>query len=100
MARLSLVNIHVSSSSQRRLEKLTDLSLEVADREFITLVGPRGCGASSLIRVIAGLQQPDRGEILLDQQRLNELSPKDRDVALIPATFEPYLSGSVHDNLR
>ncbi len=99
MARLSLANIHAASSSERGLEKITDVSLEIADREFITLVGPRGSGASSLIRILAGLDQPHSGEILLDQQGLNELSPKERDVALVPANFKPYLRGSVHDNL-
>ena len=65
------------------VEVLRDLSLEIADHEFMVLVGPSGCGKSTALRLVAGLDQPSAGEIRIGGKRVNELPPKDRDIAMV-----------------
>jgi multiple sugar transport system ATP-binding protein len=76
-----------------------DLDLEVQDREFVVLVGPPGCGISSVVRMIAGLDEISRGEICIDDRPVNDLRPKDRDVALVSQDHTLYPRMSLFDNL-
>ncbi|MEQ8765255.1 MAG: sn-glycerol-3-phosphate ABC transporter ATP-binding protein UgpC [Planctomycetota bacterium] len=76
-----------------------DASLEVADGEFLVLVGPSGCGKSSLLRMIAGLEDVTRGEIVIGGRRVNEVPPRDRDIAMVFQNYALYPHMSVRDNL-
>src|SRR4051794_23257073 len=76
-----------------------DLSLEVRDGELMVLLGPSGCGKTTALRMVAGLEQADAGEIRIGGQRVNELEPKDRDVALVFQSYALYPHMSVLDNM-
>jgi multiple sugar transport system ATP-binding protein len=76
-----------------------DLDLTVADQEFVALVGPSGCGKSTTLRMIAGLEDVSSGEIRIGGRRVNELPPRDRDVAMVFQNYALYQHMSVYDNL-
>lgn len=76
-----------------------DISFDVKDKEFTVLVGPSGCGKTTTLRLIAGLEQVDSGEIFIDEKCVNELSPKDRDVAMVFQNYALYPHMSVYDNI-
>src|SRR4030088_289834 len=76
-----------------------DLDLTVADREFVALVGPSGCGKSTTLRMIAGLEDISSGEIRIGGRLVNNLPPKDRDVAMVFQNYALYQHMSVYDNL-
>ena len=80
MASILIKNI---SKAFDRNVVLKDISLEIADGELLVLLGPSGCGKSTLLRIIAGLETLDSGEIFIGEKRIDELEPKDRDVALV-----------------
>lgn len=75
------------------------LSLEVKDREFIVLLGPSGCGKTTTLRCIAGLETPDEGEIYIGGRLVNDLDPKERDIAMVFQSYALYPHMSVFDNL-
>jgi multiple sugar transport system ATP-binding protein len=81
------------------LVAVSDLDLEISDHEFVVLAGPAGCGKSSVVRMIAGLEEVSKGEIFIGDRRSNDVPPKDRDLALVPQCYLPYPLMSVHDNL-
>lgn len=76
-----------------------DLSLEVDDREFVVLVGPSGCGKSTALRMVAGLEEITSGELLIGDRIVNDLSPKDRDIAMVFQSYALYPHMSVADNM-
>jgi ABC-type sugar transport system ATPase subunit len=78
---------------------LQDISLEVASGEFLVLVGPSGCGKSTLLRIVAGLVAPSAGDVWLDGRRVNELEPRERDVAMVFQNYALYPHMSVRANL-
>ena len=78
---------------------VNNLNIEIQDREFVVLAGPRHCGISSVVRMIAGLEDTSEGEILIGGRRVNEMRPKDRDVAMVFQGQAAYPRMSVHDNL-
>ena len=96
MADLSLHHISKSFGRQRVLD---DISLSVADREFTVLVGPSGCGKSTLLRLIAGLEVPSTGDILIGGERANDLSPRERGIAMVFQSYALYPHMSVYDNM-
>ncbi len=75
------------------------LSLEVKDGEFVVLLGPSGCGKTTTLRLIAGLESPDEGEIYIGDRLVNELPPKDRNVAMVFQNYALYPHMTVFDNL-
>jgi multiple sugar transport system ATP-binding protein len=81
------------------VEVLRDLSLEIADHEFMVLVGPSGSGKSTALRLVAGLDQPSAGEIRIGGKRVNELPPKDRDIAMVFQNYALYPHMTVRENL-
>ena len=81
------------------LEVLHAVSLDVQDGEFVALVGPSGCGKSTLLRMIAGLESVTGGEIRLDGKLMNEVAPKDRDVAMVFQSYALYPHMTVRDNM-
>ena len=76
-----------------------DLNLEIADREFLVLLGPSGCGKTTTMRMIAGLEHPSAGEIAFDGERMNEVPPQKRDVAMVFQNYGLYPHMSVADNI-
>jgi multiple sugar transport system ATP-binding protein len=78
---------------------VSDLTLDIRDRELMVLLGPSGCGKTTGLRMVAGLERPDAGEIRIGGQRVNEMEPKDRDVALVFQSYALYPHMTVHDNM-
>ena len=76
------------------------LSLEIEDRELLVLLGPSGCGKTTALRMLAGLDEPDRGDILIDGKSVVGLEPKDRDVALVFQSYALYPHLSAQENIR
>ena len=97
MADLSLRNI--TKIYEGGVIAVRDLSLDVADRDFIVLVGPSGCGKTTTLRLIAGLESVTSGELLLDGERINDRLPKDRDMAMVFQNYALYPHMSVYDNI-
>ncbi len=73
--------------------------LEIADKEFIVLVGPSGCGKSTTLRMIAGLEDITEGDLYIDDRRVNDVAPKDRDIAMVFQSYALYPHMSVYDNM-
>jgi ABC-type sugar transport system ATPase subunit len=76
-----------------------NLSLDVYDGEFVVLLGPSGCGKMTTLRMIAGLDQPSSGEILIDSQRVNDLPPQKRDIAMVFQSYALYPHMTVAENI-
>ncbi|HEY5872274.1 MAG TPA: ATP-binding cassette domain-containing protein, partial [Gaiellaceae bacterium] len=76
-----------------------DLSLEIPDGEFLVLVGPSGCGKTTALRMIAGLESITDGTISIGDRVVNQLSPKDRDIAMVFQNYALYPHLSVADNI-
>ena len=81
------------------LEVVHGVDLDVADREFVVLVGPSGCGKSTILRMIAGLEEISAGTIAIDGRTVNELDPKDRDIAMVFQDYALYPHMNVFENM-
>jgi multiple sugar transport system ATP-binding protein len=77
-----------------------DFNLSIADREFLVLLGPSGCGKTTTMRMIAGLEEASDGDILIGGRRVNDLDPKDRDIAMVFQSYALYPNMNVYDNIR
>jgi multiple sugar transport system ATP-binding protein len=76
-----------------------DLSIEIEDKEFLVLVGPSGCGKSTALRCLAGLEDISNGQIFIGDQIVNDVTPKDRDIAMVFQSYALYPHMSVYDNM-
>src|SRR5581483_6586731 len=76
-----------------------DISVDIADGEFVVVLGPSGCGKSTLLRMVAGLEHVTRGEIAIDGRVVNDLEPKDRNIAMVFQNYALYPHMSVFDNM-
>ena len=76
-----------------------EFNLEIADKEFIVLVGPSGCGKSTTLRMIAGLEEISEGELYIGDRLVNDVAPKDRDIAMVFQNYALYPHMTVYDNL-
>ena len=90
---------HVTKRFGSGAAAVDDLTLDIRDRELMVLLGPSGCGKTTGLRMVAGLERPDDGEIRIDGRRVNEVEPKDRDVALVFQSYALYPHMSVRDNM-
>lgn len=97
MATLSLKN--VNKIYDNNVQAVFDFNLEIADREFIVFVGPSGCGKSTTLRMIAGLEDITAGTISIDDKVVNDVLPKDRDIAMVFQSYALYPHMSVFDNM-
>jgi multiple sugar transport system ATP-binding protein len=79
---------------------VADFNLDIPDKEFLVLLGPSGCGKTTTMRMIAGLEDPSSGEILIDGKVVNDLDPKDRDVAMVFQSYALYPNMDVYENIR
>ena len=78
---------------------VTDVNLEIRDKEFIVLVGPSGCGKSTTLRMIAGLEEISEGELYIGDRFVNDIAPKDRDIAMVFQNYALYPHMTVFDNM-
>src|ERR1700709_1392890 len=90
---------HVSKSYADGATAVSDLSLTIADGEFIILVGPSGCGKSTTLNMVAGLEDISSGELRIDGERVNEKAPKDRDIAMVFQSYALYPHMTVRENM-
>ena len=77
-----------------------NFNLTIADQEFLVLLGPSGCGKTTTMRMIAGLEDASGGDIVVDGKRINDLDPKDRDVAMVFQSYALYPNMNVYENIR
>ena len=97
---------HVSDEPKANLQ-ITDkgvvavqqFNLDIADKEFIVLVGPSGCGKSTTLRMVAGLEEITDGELYIDDKLMNDVAPKDRDIAMVFQNYALYPHMTVYDNM-
>src|SRR6478609_8958701 len=80
-------------------EAVKDMNLEIGDGEFMILVGPSGCGKSTALRMVAGLEEITDGELVIGGERVNELAPRDRDIAMVFQNYALYPHMTVRDNM-
>ena len=97
MASLSLKN--VTKKYPNGFVAVKEFNLEIADKEFIIFVGPSGCGKSTPLRMIAGLEDISSGELYIDDKLVNDVEPKDRDIAMVFQNYALYPHMSVYDNM-
>jgi multiple sugar transport system ATP-binding protein len=91
--------VHVSKVYGNDFVAVNDLNLEIAEGEFVVLVGPSGCGKTTALRMIAGLEEITDGEIRIGGKVVNDLPPRDRDIAMVFQNYALYPHKSVYDNL-
>src|SRR5258706_6723503 len=97
MAAVSLKDVRKSYTSD--LQVIHGVSMEIKDGEFIVILGPSGCGKSTLLRMVAGLETISAGEIVIGGRVVNDLEPKDRDIAMVFQNYALYPHMSVYDNM-
>ncbi len=97
MASLSLRNVYKRYSGG--VTAVSDFNLEIKDKEFIILVGPSGCGKSTTLRMVAGLEEISDGEIYIGDRLVNDVAPKDRDIAMVFQNYALYPHMTVFDNM-
>ena len=97
MAEIKLVNL---SKRWGGFVGVDNFNLTITDREFLVLLGPSGCGKTTTMRMIAGLEEVTEGDILIDGKRVNDLDPKDRDVAMVFQSYALYPNLDVYENIR
>ena len=97
MAEVKLNNIAKSYDGKTMI--IRDVSFEIHDTEFLVLVGPSGCGKSTILRMIAGLEEITAGDLYIDNKRVNDLQPKDRDIAMVFQNYALYPHMTVYQNM-
>ena len=96
MSKLSIENLNFYYGD---FQALKDINLEIRDRQITALIGPSGCGKSTALRCLAGLEDISDGQILIDEQVVNDVPPKDRDIAMVFQSYALYPHMSVFDNM-
>jgi len=101
MAKVTLANIYkiYPGDKGKEVTAVRDFNIEIADREFVVFVGPSGCGKSTTLRMVAGLEEISRGDIHIGDQRVNDVPPKDRDIAMVFQNYALYPHMSVYENM-
>ena len=97
MASLSLK--HINKTYPNGFEAVKDFNLEIEDKEFIIFVGPSGCGKSTTLRMIAGLEEISEGELFIGDRLVNDVAPKDRDIAMVFQNYALYPHMTVFENM-
>ena len=97
MATVSLKGI--KKIYDNKVTAVHDFNVEIADKEFIVLVGPSGCGKSTTLRMVAGLEDISEGDLLIDGKRMNDVEPKDRDIAMVFQNYALYPHMTVAENM-
>jgi len=97
MAELKMKNIQ--KVFDKDIVAVDDFNLDIKDEEFIVFVGPSGCGKSTTLRMIAGLEEITNGELYIDDKKMNDVAPKDRDIAMVFQNYALYPHMTVYDNM-
>ncbi len=97
MATVSLKGI--KKIYDNKVTAVHDFNLEIADKEFIVLVGPSGCGKSTTLRMVAGLENISEGDLIIGGKRMNDVEPKDRDIAMVFQSYALYPHMTVYENM-
>ncbi len=97
MAELKLE--HIQKSYDKKVVAVEDFNLHIKDKEFIVFVGPSGCGKSTTLRMIAGLEEITDGSLFIDEKKMNDVAPKDRDIAMVFQNYALYPHMNVYDNM-
>ena len=95
----SLKFVNINKIYDNNVQAVFDFNLEVQDKEFIVFVGPSGCGKSTTLRMIAGLEEITDGELYIDGKLVNDVHPKDRDIAMVFQSYALYPHMSVYENM-
>ncbi|CAH0239165.1 Trehalose import ATP-binding protein SugC [Peribacillus simplex] len=90
---------HIYKIYDKNSTAVTDFNLHILDKEFIVFVGPSGCGKSTTLRMVAGLEDISKGDLYIDGKRVNDVFPKDRDIAMVFQNYALYPHMSVYDNM-
>src|SRR5699024_2657367 len=90
---------HIQKTYDKNDRAVDDFNLDIKDKEFIEFVGPSGCGKSTTLRMIAGLEEITDGELYIDDKRMNDVAPKDRDIAMVFQNYALYPHMNVYDNM-
>src|SRR5450830_807157 len=100
MAQVHLKNVKkIYGHGKKTVNVIHGISVDIDDGEFVVIVGPSGCGKSSLLRMIAGLEEISEGEVVIGDRVVNELEPKDRDIAMVFQNYALYPHMSVFENM-
>ncbi len=101
MAKVVLEGVYKTYSGDkgREVVAVEDINLTIEDREFVVLVGPSGCGKSTTLRMMAGLEEISRGSIYIDGRKINDVPPKDRDIAMVFQNYALYPHMTVRRNM-
>ncbi|MCF0121713.1 MAG: sn-glycerol-3-phosphate ABC transporter ATP-binding protein UgpC [Lachnospiraceae bacterium] len=97
MASLSLE--HIYKQYPNGFEAIKNFNLNISDKEFVIFVGPSGCGKSTILRMIAGLEEISEGTLKIDEKVVNDVEPKDRDIAMVFQNYALYPHMTVYDNM-
>ncbi len=90
---------HIYKIYDNNVTAVKDFNLHIKDKEFIVFVGPSGCGKSTTLRMIAGLEEISKGDLYIDGKRMNDVGPKDRDIAMVFQNYALYPHMNVYDNM-
>lgn len=90
---------HIQKKYDKDVLAVNDFNLHIQDKEFIVFVGPSGCGKSTTLRMIAGLEEITDGEFYIDEKKMNDVAPKDRDIAMVFQNYALYPHMNVFDNM-
>ncbi len=96
---MAQVHLRGVKKSYDKLEVIHGIDMEIVDGEFVVIVGPSGCGKSTLLRMVAGLERITGGEVAIGDRVVNELEPKDRDIAMVFQNYALYPHMSVYENM-
>ena len=99
MASISFQHVNKTYPGNPPVEVVPDLNLDIKDKEFVILVGPSGCGKSTTLRMIAGLEDITSGDLYIGDQRVNDVAPKDRDIAMVFQNYALYPHMTVYKNI-
>ena len=91
---------HIYKIYDGNVTAVSDFNLEIGDQEFIVLVGPSGCGKSTTLRMVAGLEEISKGELHIDNRLVNDVEPKDRDIAMVFQSYALYPHMTVRENME
>ena len=90
---------HIYKVYPNGAKAVSDFTMDIEDKEFIIFVGPSGCGKSTTLRMIAGLEEVSSGELYIGEKKVNDVSPKDRDIAMVFQSYALYPHMSVYKNM-
>src|ERR671921_760435 len=93
------VTLRKLTKAFKEVVAVDSVDLDIRDKEFLVLVGPSGCGKSTCLRMIAGLEESTSGEIYIGERIVNDVSPKDRDIAMVFQNYALYPHMSVYENM-